>query len=508
MKDVNLVIHTVPTGVNGLDQILGGGLPEGSFNIIAGTPGCGKTTLAHQIVFANATPERPALYFTILGEPALKMLRYQQQFSFFDASMIGTSIRFINLSEVVLEGDWNVVLARIIAEVEAASPSVVVVDSFRSMVQRFDVSGSGSGIQGVIQRLAMHLTTWQVTSFLIGEYTEAELGQDPVYTVADGIFWLYQSVNRNSMVRKLQVIKCRGRETMPGMHVFRLSDKGLQAFPRLQGLVHGRKLLRSGVRLSSGIPELDSMMSGGIPEGDSILVAGASGTGKSILCTQFIAEGLQKGETAIIAVFEERPAEYTLRAEMFGLDLKEPQRKGKLEILYLRPLDLTVDEVLHEIMGAIQRLGANRLVIDSLAGFHRALAPDHREDFEESLYRMFMALTGMGVTIMSTLMLEEPMSRPPVSNYAISFLTDDIIRLRYVEIDGVMRRVLMVVKMRGGDHSKQIREYGITPAGIELAGSEMTGFSGLNTGVPTRSLVGHVPSDGPGHDPINPISAL
>src|SRR5690606_13896564 len=123
MKNTKLVIHAVPTGVKGLDQILGGGLPEGSFNIIAGTPGCGKTTLAHQIAFANATPERPALYFTILGEPALKMLRYQQQFEFFDPSRIGTSVRFINLSQVVLDGDWNAVLARIIEEVEAANPS-------------------------------------------------------------------------------------------------------------------------------------------------------------------------------------------------------------------------------------------------------------------------------------------------------------------------------------------------------------------------------------------------
>ena len=100
-----VVINKLPTGVPGLDQILGGGLPEFSFNIIAGTPGCGKTTLAHQITFANATAERPALYFTILGEPALKMLRYQQQYDFYDEKKMGSAIRFINLSEVVLKGD-------------------------------------------------------------------------------------------------------------------------------------------------------------------------------------------------------------------------------------------------------------------------------------------------------------------------------------------------------------------------------------------------------------------
>jgi len=294
-------------------------------------------------------------------------------------------------------------------------------------------------------------------------------------------------VNRNSMVRKLQVLKCRGRAPLPGMHIFRMSDTGLQAFPRMLGLGALKDQKRSGRRLSTGIPELDVMMAGGIPEGDSIMVAGASGTGKSILCTQFIAEGLRQGEAAIIAVFEERPAEYITRASSFGLDLRTPQHKDKLEIIYLRPLDLTVDEALHEIVSAVERLGAKRLVIDSLAGFERALAPDFREDFEESLYRMFVSLTGIGVTILSTLMLEESFVKPPSSNYAISFLTDDIIRLRYVEIDGHLRKILMVVKMRGGQHSKEIREYEITDMGLELGTTALRGYEGLTTGVPART---------------------
>src|SRR6476469_9817560 len=127
-----VTIRQMPTGVAGLDEILGGGLPEYSFNIIAGGPGCGKTTLAHQFVFANATPERPALYFTILGESAIKMLRYQQQYTFFDESKLNGAIRFINLSQVVLEKDLNEVLNEIIKVVEAANPSIVVVDSFRT----------------------------------------------------------------------------------------------------------------------------------------------------------------------------------------------------------------------------------------------------------------------------------------------------------------------------------------------------------------------------------------
>src|SRR4028119_604345 len=109
-----VTIEKLPTGVPGLDEILGGGLPEYSFNILAGAPGGGKTTLAHQVAFANATPQRPALYFTVLGEPAIKMLRYQQQFAFFDPAKLNTAVRFINLSQVVLEKDLDAVLSEIV----------------------------------------------------------------------------------------------------------------------------------------------------------------------------------------------------------------------------------------------------------------------------------------------------------------------------------------------------------------------------------------------------------
>ena len=129
-------IQHVPTGVPGLDEILGGGLPEFSFNIIAGGPGGGKTTLSHQIMFANASRERPAIYFTVLGEPAIKMLRYQQQFSFFDPSKIDGAIRFINLSQLVLEEDLGAVLDTILKEIEASEARLVFVDSFRTVVRK------------------------------------------------------------------------------------------------------------------------------------------------------------------------------------------------------------------------------------------------------------------------------------------------------------------------------------------------------------------------------------
>ena len=288
-----VIIKKLPTGVLGLDEILGGGIPEFSFNIIAGAPGSGKTTLAHQIVFANATSERPALYFTILGEPAIKMLRYQQQYTFFDQAKLNTAVRFINLSQVVLEKDLDAVLEEITKEVEKASPGVVVVDSFRTVVRKALGGTTEVELQAFIQRLALLLTSWQATTFLVGEYVEGEIRDNPVFTVSDGLFWLYQAAERSSIVRKLQIVKLRGQASVPGLHTFRITHAGLQAFSRTLGLAGQARKIPSARRLSVGIPELDKMLGGGIPEGDSVLVAGASGTGKSVLATQFIAEGIR-----------------------------------------------------------------------------------------------------------------------------------------------------------------------------------------------------------------------
>ena len=485
-QDGKVTIKKLPSGVPGLDEILGGGLPEFSFNIIAGAPGCGKTTLAHQFMFANATEERPALYFTVLGEPALKMLRYQQQYTFFDATKLNKAVRFINLSQILVEGGLDAVLDEIDRQVNDLNPAIVVVDSFRSVLRTKQAKSDELEVQGFVQHLALLLTSCEATTFLIGEYAESELQDNPVFTVADGLLWLYQIVERNSVVRKLQLMKLRGQMSVPGLHTFRITEAGLQAFSRTLGLAGKKRKLPAKKRLSTGIATLDEMMGGGIPEGDSLLIAGSSGTGKSLIATQFIAAGLSVGEPGIVAVFEERPDEYAGRASIFGLDLETPIRDGTLEVIYLRPLDLSVDEMMQELLDAVERTGAKRLVIDSLAGFELALAPGFRADFRESLYRMIFALTGIGITILSTLEMEESFTEFRFSTYSISFLTDDIIRLRYVEIEGELRKIMVVVKMRGAAHSTAIRQYEITGDGITI-GECLNGYAELITGIPHKT---------------------
>ena len=425
-------------------------------------------------------PRAPALYFPVLGD------RHQDvavSSIYSRPSTINTSVRFVNLSQVVLEQDLNAVLEEIVKEVEVTSPGIVVVDSFRTVVRKAHSGGSDVELQGFIQRLALHLTSWQATTFLIGEYDEEEIRDNPVFTVADGLFWLSQQVERNSIVRKLQIRKSRGQASVPGLHTFRITEAGLQTFPRTFGLTGREEKAKGHRRLSTGIPELDEMMGGGIPEGDSLLVAGSSGTGKSLLGTKFIVEGIRQGEPGIVAMFEERPGEYAERAASFGLDLDTPQKEGKLKLLYIRPLDLSVDETVREIIDAVKEMGAKRLVIDSLAGFEMALAPGFRTDFRESLYRMIGALTRTGVTILSTVEVQETFTGFTLSAYAISFLSDDILRLRFVSINGQLRKMMVVIKMRRSAHSIDMREFEITSEGFVI-GERLTGYRGLTTGVP------------------------
>jgi circadian clock protein KaiC len=295
--------------------------------------------------------------------------------------------------------------------------------------------------------------------------------------------WLYQSTERNSIVRKMQIMKMRGQESVPGLHTFRITNAGLQTFPRTFGLAHEPGLIKGQWRLSTGIPRLDAVMGGGIPDGSSLLLAGPSGSGKSVMASQFLAEGLRQDEPGVVAIFEELPADLISRAAKFGLDFDTPQKNGMLKVIYLRPLDLSVDETLHEIVGAVKQIGAKRVVVDSLVGFEMALAPDFRHEFRESLYRMIGALTRLGVTVVSTVEIDETFTSMGLSNFAISFLADGILRLRYVSIDGQLRKMLLVVKLRGSAHSIDMWEYKITEKGV-IMGAPLRGYRGLTSGIP------------------------
>jgi circadian clock protein KaiC len=483
-------IPCLRTGVPGLDDVLGGeGLPEYSFNLIAGPPGSGKTTLAQQIMFANATPERPALFFTVLGEPTLKMMRYMQQLSFFDMEKVGTAVRFLNLSDEALTQELDSVLERIVGEVNATHPAIVIVDSFRTTLRSHKPDHQVLHVEGFVQRLAQHLTSWQATTFLVGEYGQDETEDNPVFTVADSLIWLWQSVERNSVVRKLRIGKMRGRAPTPGQHTFRITEHGVRVFSRKSNSaveVPRRADIAAPARQSLGVPVLDQMAHGGVPTGSSILVAGPAGCGKTVLASHFIAAGLAHDEPAVIAVFEEHPDEYVRRADAFGFQLTRGVTDRRLTVLGSRPLDLSVDETLYDIQKAVDALGARRVVIDSLSGLELAAAPTFQQEYRESLYRVVGQLTRQGITVLMTCEVVESFADLKFTPHAISFLTDMIIVQRYIELEGRLQRMISVVKMRQGPHSNELRTYEIASGGIVL-GETLSRYRGIVTGVPQRT---------------------
>ena len=483
MTNTKVTINRLQTGVPGLDHILGGGVPEFSFSLILGLPGCGKTTLAHQIMFALATPQRPALYLTVLGEPPLKMLRYQQQFAFFRDDAVNSVVRFVNLAEETLTGNLDQVLARIVEEVEETMPALVFIDSFRSMVlSGLPGDNTHNRLQQFMQQLGMLMTSWQATTFLIGEYpTEADT--NPVFTVADGLIGLRQSVQRNSMVRKIEIMKMRGQAPVPGLHSFRIDETGIEVFaPDSPTAAEGARAgMKNAPRVTMGVPQLDEMLGGGLPRGYSLLIAGPSGSGKSILSAAFLAEGARLGEHGVIAAFESHPN---------GVRKSRAARlveQGMVSVIGNSSPDVSIDELLVRLMREVRRTNAARVVIDSLSGLELSLAPTFREDFRESLLRLVTTMAGMGVTMVMTSELEDRYIDLRFSPYGTAFLTDAIIVQRYIEVDSCLRRMMAVVKVRGSAHSNQLREYVIDAAGIQI-GDMLTDREGLLGGRPTRKI--------------------
>jgi circadian clock protein KaiC len=336
----------------------------------------------------------------------------------------------------------------------------------------------------------MLMTSWQATTFLIGEYL-SEIDPNPVFTVADGLIWMRQSVQGNSVVRKLEIMKMRGQRTLPGLHTFRIGGAGIKVFAPapLAAPTETAPAARAGARLRMGVPELDQMMGGGLPRGHSLLVAGPSGSGKSILASAFLVEGARGGETGVIAAFEQRSNAARGRA------LAKLIEDERVSVIDTRAADLSVDEIARLLITEIHRLKASRVVIDSLSGFELALAPTFRDNFRESLSRLVSSLASTGASVLMTSELEDRYTDLRFSPYGAAFMTDAIIVQRYIEVDSQLQRVLAVVKVRGSEHSNELRLFHIDADGIKI-GAMVSGREGLLGGQPSRERKKNAPAVG------------
>lgn len=472
------------TGVQGLDVLLGGGLSEFSFNLIAGPPGSGKTTLAHQIMFSIATTERRALFFTVLGEPPLKMLRYQQQYSFFDMQKVGTAVRYVNLAEDLRAGDFSTVLARMMKEVEDFAPSLVFVDSFRSVAQTARSGNEGvADLQHFIQDLGTRMTSWQATTFLIGEYANSDVEASPIMTVADGMISLTPVHDDNSVVRKMRVVKMRGQAHMNGSHTFRITSDGIRVYPRMLPPLapdhhEGAPADRDARRIPTGTPDLDVLLHGGLPRGHSLMLTGPSGCGKTVLATRFLQEGVRHGEKGVALSFEKGTS------RLRNAELAAMVDAGDVVVIESRMIDLTVDELLEAMDEAIDRTGARRVVVDSLSELSLYLAPEGRNQLRATVFQMLTSLANRNVTVLVTMGMDDDFTHLRFSQAEVAYLTDAIVLMRFGESAGQLRRFISVVKVRGSSHSHDLREFHIDDAGIHIDAIS-TAREGVLHGLPT-----------------------
>lgn len=449
----------VASGNPRLDAILGGGFPAHGINLVVGPPGSGKTVLAQQYVFHNATPQRPALYLTTVSEPLEKVLRYGQTLAFFDARAVGRAVHYEDVGGLLGEDGLTAVLERVDALLKGHRPAIIVIDSFKALTPY-------ATDQGVFRRflhsLAGRLSAFPVTSLWIGEYDSIELSTAPEFAVADAIVSLSSDRVGQRELRVLQVLKLRGSSFLSGRHAYRVSEAGMEVFPRLADPTDAAAYSMAAERVSSGIPALDAMLDGGYWPGAATLAAGPTGSGKTLMGLHFIVSGARRGEPGVIATLQENPTQLQRIAQGFGWSLAEPG----IGLLCRTPVDLYIDQWVYEVLAAIERTGARRVLIDSLGDLAFAAGDETR--YREYLYSLVQRCSRLGVSLLMTLELPDLFQVTRLSEQGVSHVSDNVVLLQYLRQPAVLRRTLTLIKTRASLHQPQVREFTITPEGITL----------------------------------------
>jgi circadian clock protein KaiC len=461
-------IRRLTTGSRELDEILGGGVPENSINIVMGEPGSGKTTLAEEFIFANADDERrPMLYLTTLSEPLDKVIKYLQQFRFFDAERMGRAVRYDSLGAELAANGVGVLLPRLKAAIKELSPKVIVIDSFKAI---HDLATSTHEMRLMLHEVAGLLAAYNTTVLLVGEYRHEDIATFPEFAVADGIIELARNALGTRDERYLRVFKLRGSSYRPGFHAFDITAAGLQVYPRLVSPAEAAYYKRDAGRTSSGVPGLDSMLAGGFWTGSATLLAGPTGSGKTTMGIQFIIEGLRRGERCLFVNFQENPTQLAHQIEEIGGRLDDDAR-GRLELLYFSAVELPIDRIVVSIFRALHRGPIRRVVIDALGDLSMAAVDATR--MHDYVYALVQHFAVMGVSSVLTLETDPPVMARDESQGRLSHMTDSIVYLDIRAHGGVVGRTLRIAKARGIAHDLQPRKLQIDARGLSVV--EATG---------------------------------
>ncbi|HEY2988736.1 MAG TPA: ATPase domain-containing protein [Candidatus Binatia bacterium] len=479
MTDYASTLERLGTGSAALDAILGGGIPAGSVTVVAGEPGAGKTVFTLQMLFHHARQGKKCLYFTTLSEPALKVIRYMQLFSFFDARLIEERVVFADLGSTLRRDGIEKALAHIIERVENEEPYIVAIDSFKAI---HDLLPNGGHARTFVYDLAVAMAAWGATTLLVGEYTPEDIGVSPEFAIADGIVRLTTERHELTTARQLEIVKMRGANFVTGRHFFDITADGLIFYPRVRGPeMTGEPPVDLAERIATGVAGLDALLLNGLPQASATMIQGGTGTGKTLIGLHFLLEGTRRGEPGILFTLEETPAQIRAVAKGFGWNLVPLEAEGRLLINYTSPVELVTDRFLDEALKQIARIGARRAVIDSLTSMALGVASQRR--FRELVYALTKHFRAAGVTPLMTMEVAELLGTAQLTGHGVSSIADNLIALRYVEMDGRLERAVFVLKARGTSHASELRRFMIDDRGARV-GERFQDLRGVLTGVP------------------------
>lgn len=477
-----------PTGVAGLDEILHGGLIRRRAYLVRGGPGTGKTTLGLHFLQTGVEQGEATLLITL--ESSEEQLRADADTQGLDLS----GIAFLDLSpsrEFFAQNqsydlfspadvERDPTTRQIIETIERERPARVFVDAITTMGYL-----APDAFQFRKQALSFfrYLVENGATVLMSSEPT-GSVPDDDLRFMSDGIIEVEVSSEHGTLRRSLIVTKLRGSGFQGGRHSLRLTDSGVVVYPRLVPGAYEREF--DPEMVPSGIVELDEMMGGGIERGTITMLSGPSGVGKSTLGTQFMNEAAKRGERCVIYAFEEQEDTLLHRCHAIGMPVRSMIEQGTLSVVHVEPLRFSPAEFALLVRREVEERGAKLIMIDGVAGYRLTLAGD---DLVAQLHALGRYLKNMGVTVIFINEIEGITGDFRATEIGASYLSDNLIFLRYVEIDGELRKAIGVLKKRLGDFGKTLRELTISARGIEV-GEPLSGLRGILTGTPERAALG------------------
>ncbi len=466
MTDLTLnALPLLSSGIPGCDVILGGGFPAGSVYLLQGLAGSGKTTLACQIGFTQASAGKKVVVVTLIAETHGKMLNHLRNFSFFDEGLLGRQLMFFSGYGHLAEGGLRALLEFIAATLAEQKADILIVDGFRT-VRESQVSDLG--LSEFMLSLSSLVSSMGCTTFLLSP-TEGNIA-DAENTLVDGLIELSQQEKGMQLFREIKVFKIRGSKHLLGRHVFDIGTDGIAVYPRLEAVSKVRHLETAQDKLLRfGVAGWDELTHGGVSRGSTTELLGNPGVGKTLMGLHFMAEGLRRGESCMIVGFYEAPAVLVEKARSVGIDLATALASGQLRIIWNPPLELLVDQLMHQVLAALDQHQTCRLLFDGMDGLLDVIVHEGRS---RMLLTAFVnELRGRGVTTFIT--RELPYFGEPVvkAGSPSSVLFDNIMLMRYIDIGGVNHRQMAVLKLRQNGYDAASHLMRISHEGIHIDGT-------------------------------------